>query len=536
MPPPGVILLASSPLDLRVAEGPEREPFLGRGPPLGIYRIKKYLEDRELATCLVVDPIVDDHFQDRVLRFAREHRVLVVGVNLTRMYSATDLPNVQAARDWVASTQPAPLALAGGYECTLAPDEVLSFGYVDGVVRGFGELALGFLLRALRQPGLRENPRAIMEQEVPGLRWRDRNHFGDETTFPGAPFDPDELYRGEAQPLPVIPWERYWGGLGADGQPRDDDDVSRIARLVTSSHCLASCGFCSSRRYGTFVLGNLGQAPRVLMTPAEDVVELVCACFLRHGAQQIYFVDDDFMVGGPAGYERFREFATRMEEVYRSGRLPRTSGLAMQTKSWHFTDHRGLADWAGGSQASLEWLKRAGFLRVDLGVESLSDDLLTSPFINKKIPAEVQARVVTDCLDAGLAVSICYIPFPPDVTAESFRESLTRLIPLLRRGALLAVSPAIYVNAGSAAEKEIATGEWKVVSKPIPRADGALHPVPMKLLPSDPEMAHAFQVSWERNLERLQSLRQKKGVELALLADAADLAGSSDLAAELRSL
>ncbi len=179
-PLPGVVLVTSSPITLNTTDGPDPAPCFDPAPPLGLYRIKKYLEDRGLASCLVLDPNVDTGCKNKVLEFARGRLTPVVGVSLMRANLRSDLINVTVVREWIAALQATPLTLAGGYETTLDPDLVLSFGYVEGAVRGFGEFSLSAPVQALGRLDSREDLTAVTRQETPGIRWRnDTGSTGD---------------------------------------------------------------------------------------------------------------------------------------------------------------------------------------------------------------------------------------------------------------------------------------------------------------------------------------------------------------------
>lgn len=536
---PGIVLLASCNIYVAREDGPAKAVMFSPDPWLGIYRIKKWLEDRGLARVLLVDPNVDGNIQRKVKEFAEQRTVPIVGVSMTRQYIEYDLNNIITIRDWVGDTgQLAPVTLSGGYESTLGSDLVLSLGFVDGVVQGFGEFPLETLFRryvSFSDPSSDK----LRGCRLPGVVWKKGTEMREDLT-PEAPPDPTALYRYEAQPLLHIPWLKYWTRKAQLRGEDSLDNSSEGVRLVTSSHCLATCGFCSSRRYGSFVLKALGLPPSVMMMPAEEVVDLVLDSYDKVGPEKahlVYFVDDDFVIGGKRGMARFETFCRMMEELYDSGRLPRSFVLGMQTKTRHFATGKGFTVFSGGGKDSLRRIRKAGFKLLEFGAESFSDELLHSPFINKKISAEVNFRVIQDCMEAGIKASIFYIPFPPSVTPESFRESLSKLIELLEQGARLGMTPGVRIFSGSPASELVGDPAWPYRTKTVTAADGREVNLPEAFFPCDPKMNEAVNSALNLKFKHLKaSLRrwQKPGVQL--LADTARFLNYHDLYERLERL
>ena len=54
-------------------------------------------------------------------------------------------------------------------------------------------------------------------------------------------------------------------------------------------------------------------------------------------------------------------------------------------------------------------VRRAGFKILEFGLESFSDEILSSPFINKHMRADINVQVVEDTLEAGIIPYIFYI-------------------------------------------------------------------------------------------------------------------------------
>lgn len=549
---PGVLLLASSNIDIANDHELSQDMMFRPDAWLGIYRIKKWLEDRDLAQVLILDPNVDQDVPGMAAEFAAKRQVPIVGVSATRQYIEYDLHNIHTVSTVIAkSGQPAPVCLSGGYESTLGPELILSLGFVDGVVQGFGEFPLQSLLQyynSLPTP----IPDDLRGVQLPHVVWRKDIQPKAELEIDHRS-DPSELYRYAAQPHLIIPWTKYWerkaelqralpaheasgahgGKSGTEPHLPEPARTNDGIRLTTSSHCLGTCGFCSSRRYGQQVLKSYGQSPAIMMSSAEEVLQMVLEAYdrIEPKPRGAYFVDDDFVIGGTKGMARFETFCDLMEDAYASGRLPGSFFLGLQTKVRHFVSTDRWPAFRGGGLRAAHSLRRAGFNRLEFGVESLNDELLSSPFIHKQSSAAMNIQVVEDCLQAGLLTSIFYIPFPPDVTALTFQDSLSKLLDLLEKGPNLGLTPNIRIVAGSPASEYVHDHTWPVTFKKIVDLYGTEVEIPSSLYPpADPVMRQAATAAIAKHRKEIyQSLRRNQKPGYLILADTAAFLGSDRL-------
>lgn len=534
---PGVVFLTSCDIYISAQTEPREESIYNPEVWLGGYRIKKWLQDRELANVLVLDPIVDWDIPGQVAEFAERNPIPLLGVNMTQLNIEKDLRNIKSLQNLViACGQPSPVTLAGGYEPTLNTDLILSLGYVQAVVQGFGEFALEALLtyyNSLRDPG----PDALRGARFPGLIWKNGLSEGADLTPERMP-DPTRLFSYQAHPFAEIPWSKYWYGV-ASSSGEIEESFNKKYSFFTSSHCQAACGFCSSRRYAHFVLKSLNLPPSVLMLSAEEVAELVLKACNNTGGEKpdsIIFQDDDFVVGGKHGMARFEKFCDLMEEHFKKGNLPDSLYFTMKTKIRHFAADPKYSPFSGGGKEAMRRIKRAGFKILALGVESFSDELLDSPFINKHITAEVNTQVVRDALETGVIPFVFYIVFPPNVTRENFAYSLERLIDVLEKGAWVSLSLTIRVNSGTVAWEMCDDPAWPVFKKNVPDAQGKELELPEFLLPADPVMRKALDKANELYFSKLKNSRKSQITCYELLADTALFLGYENLYHRLSNL
>lgn len=534
---PGVVFLTSCDIYISARTEPQEESMYIPEVWLGVYRIKKWLQDRNLAKVLVLDPNVDWDIPGQMVDFAEKNPIPLLGVSMTHLNIEKDLQNIKTLQDLVLSSGlPSPVTLAGGYEPTLNSDQVLSLGYVQAVVQGYGEFALEALLtyyNSLREPG----PDALRGACFPGLIWKQGLLEGTDLTPEEMP-DPSRLFSYQAQPFAEIPWSKYWSGEATSSSDRGDS-YSKKYSFFTSSHCQAACGFCSSRRYAQFTLKSLKLPSSVLMLSAEEVAELVLKAYNSPGSEKpgsIIFHDDDFVVGGKKGMARFEEFCDLMQEHFKKGNLPDWLFFTMKTKIRHFAADPKYASFSGGGKEAMRRIKRAGFKVLALGVESFSDELLDSPFINKHVAAEVNTQVVMDALETGMVPFVFYIAFPPNVTRENFSYSLEKLIDVLEKGAWLGLALTIQVNSGTVARELFDDPAWPGFKKKISDTWGQELELPEYLLPADPVMRKALDRAHEHHFSKLKESKRSQISSYELLADTAQFLGYEDLYHRLNNL
>lgn len=532
MQQPGVILLSSSNVYIDSQKEPAKNLIFNPEPWLGIYRMQKWLEDREFARVLILDPNLKSDLTEQVLEFTRYRKVPIIGVSVTRHYIEYDLQNIATIQRLITScAQPAPLSLAGGYEATLDSEALLALGFVDAVVQGFGEFPLEALLsyyNSLDMP----HPEALRGCGFPGLVWKQGTESGPDLS-PAKVLEAERLFSYEAQPLWEVPWTEYWLRNESLAEDQADNCFKKRISFSTSSHCQGTCGFCSSHSYGQFVVKGLYNCNSVLMTPAQEVADLVLNAYQGLTADKpcaIHFVDDDFVVGGKKGLARFEKFCDLMEEHYESGPLPSSLFLTMKTKIRHFAPDSGTAAFSGGGRQAMHRVRRAGFKILEFGVESFSDELLCSPFINKHITADINAQVVEDTLEAGIIPYIFYIAFPPTVTSQTFYHSLQKLVDMLEKGAWLGLALNIQVFPGSKALKYFGKPDFPGRTKEILNAQEEHVEIPDSILPADPLMNKALHKALEGYLKRSRdSLRSTQKPGQQILADTALFLGYESL-------
>ena len=131
--------------------------------PLAVLSLATALEDRYATT--IVDGNIDRQFTDTALRTVASGTIDAVAVSVMggpQVRTAVEVSKAIRARF------PAVPIIWGGYFPTICPGTALNSNYVDYVIRGQGEDALGELLDAI----FLGNPARFAS--IDGLSWRSR--------------------------------------------------------------------------------------------------------------------------------------------------------------------------------------------------------------------------------------------------------------------------------------------------------------------------------------------------------------------------
>lgn len=296
---------------------------------------------------------------DALERVAREFQPHVAGVCVR---TPTLTQSLLAARR-LRRGAPDALLLAGGPHPSIVGPALLRHPEFDALVLGEGEATLRELLHALA------SGREV--RNVPGLVVRGREGI---VSTPPRPLL-DDL---DALPFPgALPVEDIVDGA--------DYPARAFGYVFASRGCPHACGYCSSR-------GVWGR--RVRFRSPENVVaelELLAARGVRH----VHFDDDTFGVTPP----RLAALCRALEQA----RL----GLSYSCET-----HVSLVD--GASAAALS---RAGFVTVQLGLESGDDAMLAR--VGKGFDTAQAERAAAHIRDAGMRLEAFFMVGFPDETKES---------------------------------------------------------------------------------------------------------------------
>ena len=266
---------------------------------------------------------------------------------------------------------PGTLVVLGGPHATLSTRAALDCPDIDVAVLGEGEMTLVDLLKA------RESGAPL--REVAGLAYRQdgRKVFTPpRTNIP----DLDELpFPAEAAPRVLRDYESY--------------PAEAFGYVFSARGCPYACTFCESKAIWT-------RTTR-WRSPENVVAEL--KLLMERGVRYVYFDDDTFGI-----HPRYIEELCSLIET-------ECPGL-----KWGCEITVGVV-----KERSVEWMRRSGCVRVNIGVESGNNRILRS--VKKGHTIEKAYPAVDLCRRKGIEVGTFFMVGFPEETEETLRDTLAAI-------------------------------------------------------------------------------------------------------------
>jgi len=300
-------------LALESEAGGPVEDGTGHYPPLGLLYLQAALEAAGPHEVDVLDANLPGGLEDGLADHCRDESPALVGVTAL----TPNLPSVVHTIAALRRAFPDARVVVGGPHADVFPEETARLEGVDFVLTGEGEHTLPLLVKQLED--------GAPEPEVAGLFTRDGASQG--SPKDAGVVDVDDLPTPDRSRTDV----RAYRGIGGR------DDV--FTTMVTSRGCPHRCTFCSTPR------------GRYRMRSVASIVEEIERC-ASLGIEHVYFLDDTFPTTGRRARELFEVLAGR-------DRLP----------TWSCRTTAG-----GLTEETLPLMKRAGCRRVQVGVETSTDE------------------------------------------------------------------------------------------------------------------------------------------------------------------
>ncbi|MBF0559227.1 MAG: B12-binding domain-containing radical SAM protein [Nitrospirae bacterium] len=427
-------------------------PGWNLAPPLGLYRLKNYVE-KDNIHCDILDYDIDA--DNTYLQRAGQGYYDVIGMSVSHINMVDDLDVILRFHHAASQSTKRPIIIAGGQAATLNYQQWLSSGLIDVIFLGFAEEALlGFCRNLLNSGNTGDFSPAA--ESVEGVVFTNKEGI---MVHKPSPILTKDAFRKLSFSNIIdadLPYERYWEKVNAE----KIDGISHTGfifetvRLYTTSHCPRKCGFCSSQ---SFLSDSQGRQTPIIMLSAGEVFELVLKHIDKYGARGFLFSDDNFLAGNKEGLERVNTFCNLVIEAKQSGRISEGVKFFCQSR---------VADYIKNGDVRwdlMKTMKRAGFDNTGLGIESFSPRLLKFPSINKVgVTVEDYKMVLNAMLETGIVPIIFIIVGIPESTEEELVETMYTAVDYIRRGADVSVTPRLRANPGSPICKR---GEYKLSYK-----------------------------------------------------------------------
>jgi len=342
-------------------------------PPLGLGYIQSQLENNGHNT-KTIDMF--DYSSKKAEKKIRKENPDIVGISCFTYYRANSLKLAKICK----KVNPGIKVILGGAHADFMYNQILShFPEVDYIVTGEGEITTLQLVRAIEHNQSLKNIKGIVFRsngEIIRTANRDPIQNLDEIPFP--------CYRD-------FELERY-SSLPTASQ--HGMQKLKHTSIITSRGCPFNCQFCSTSKFwGRF------WRPR---TP-KNVVDEIERLNSEYNIQFLDFADDTFTLDQKRVIEICKEIIKRKLGIY----------------------------WYAGTRADcvsrelFKWMKQAGCIQIDVGVESGSPKILET--INKRITVKQVISAFKMADEIELDTNCLFMVGNPGETKKTIEETIKLL-------------------------------------------------------------------------------------------------------------
>ncbi len=354
-----------------------------------------------------VDPFVDADWPDRIGAFLAGDETAMALVSVTTSSLRSGLEVARAVRD----ADPAVPIVWGSFHrgfygpfIELYPEVALRHALVDYVVLG-NEYTARDLARHLAGGA----PPETWRRQVRGIGYAENG----KTVFTES-IDPASSRPCVEEDYGLVDLEKYIVRPGIE--LARDGRMKRILPISTGEGCPYRCSFC--------INSAPGHRKRFRLKPAEMIIRQVEAAVERHGAEVIWFQDDNLFA------KRDRAFAL-FDAIERHG--------------WEF-------QWAGQGRLNYfseaymrdDWFKRItrSCLWFGVGFETASDRLRAR--YHKHVTREMLERVARLCHHSGVLLAVAFIVGTLEETRAEMLETVQYILDLKERFPYTSITYQVY--------------------------------------------------------------------------------------------
>ena len=311
-------------------------------PPLGVMRVASYLKKKG-HDAEYFDPNL---FACNNKGLSLEERLEktewdIIGFSLLDETLLEDIKNINLAK----KIRPKALLVAGGVEAQFNYQQILDKTPCKIVILGEGEIPMLMIANEHNYndiPGIVvKNPAKALSQEL----------FNEATN---------------AIPWEDINYEDYWAvykEMYGDEWNKEIEDSVNTIRVFSRNRCPIGCKYCSSTFQLT--LASEGKVPVISQTE-ESLIHVIKRIKDAHkNVRMIYLTDDDFIIN--------KRSVIRFCELVVENKLNDLKYMAFA----RITDL---------NENVIQWLKKANFVKLNIGVESFSQTVLEE--VGKRCPVE----------------------------------------------------------------------------------------------------------------------------------------------------
>lgn len=351
-------------------------------PALGVIRLAGYLNkhnhycesfEPNLSMLTRQPPFIDEIF--------KKEKWDIIGFSLLEETLIHDIKNMQLAK----KICPDALIVAGGIEAQFNYQNVLDKTPCKIVFISEAEKSL--LSLANDEP----------LDQIPGIIFKNNSVPLDQETF---------NFATSAIEWENLPYEKYWDYYLA----KYGDKVTKLnmqeihtVRVFSRNRCPIGCKFCSSTNQITW---GAGKNVPVISATEDTLIHNIKRIRESHPrVQTIYLTDDDFCINKKSVIRFCQKI---IEENFKN-----LSFMAFCRAS-------------DASIEMFEWMKKAGFRRLNIGIESFSNNVLTE--MNKRCTAEQNHKCLEIAKKVGIGTFCNMIITTPESKLDDVEETVINAI------------------------------------------------------------------------------------------------------------
>lgn len=526
-------------------------------PPIGLYRLKNYLERREIE-CEVFDlGLTNGNFKESLTKISNGYYD-VVGVSVDTEKMGKNFSMLLDIRKRITESNKKTLLVCGGQGASHEYKSWIKEGELDAVLLGFAEKNFYNLCKTF----IENKDKNIKEiaKNVNGIAFHvdeERTKFIKYPTKPLTEKEFEDLNYHEIKDL-YIPYNEYWSYTQKEGANslnlKKDDSTNEkkvdtqkffveTIRLYTSSHCPWKCGFCNSHSFLRVSNATMEEEEKIPKKPSNNdkvsMNSLVTCGPQPHPVYRIYpnqifdliqrhcdkynprvflFNDDAFWDGSNEGFKHIMDLCDLIIEAKKNGRINENVIFNCQAKIGDFIIKKPVRKL---HDELILKLKRAGFYHFGTGVETFSDKLLKTQSVNKKaISEQDQHMVIEGLMKYGFSPSVNLILFIPESTVDDIFSTMKTATEYMLKGCQIAMTPLLRPHPGSGIheliKKNLTSIKAKYAEWENPET-GEIFKYPLYCIPLDRKLAQfieEFNIEEFEDMERISKSEQDRIVKM----------------------
>ena len=536
-------------------------------PPLGLYRLKNYLERRDIDCDILDLSLTDGHFKDSLEKISSGYYdVIGAGVDSEKIVRYFDM--LHDIRSRVEKSGKKSMIVCGGQGGAHAYKSYIVNGKADAVLLGFAEKNFYELCRSFEKN--RDKHISIYAKNIEGVAFPSDKKFTKIIKNPTKPLTEEEfvsLNYDEIKDL-HIPYKDYWDYTYAEGAaalnlskdggakevtdphseiPTESSDTQKFfvetIRLYTSSHCPWKCGFCSSHSFlrmsnatmekeekipekpkdgktiSMNALASCGSQPHpVYRISPEQIYDLIVRHCKKYDPKVILFNDDAFWDGSDPGFKHILDLCDLIINGKNTGKIKKDVIFNCQAKIGDFIIKKPIRRL---HDDLIIRLKKAGFYHFGTGVETFAERLLMVPSINKKgnVSEKDQHLVIQGLLKYGFSPSVNVILFVPETTIEELFHVMKVSTEYMLKGTQIAMTPLLRTHEGAGITEMIKKGLTPIKASYAQWSDPVTKEVfkhPLYAIPLNKQLADfikQFNIKEYDDMERISKVEQDRIVK-----------------------